>query len=401
MLRAIDKWGLGYLESMSRRPGRVDGTRHLMFCVADHFEPYRGGVSDDVAFERIKPWCDNYLKSVEIRRDADGKPPQHTFFYPQEEYNEAVIDKLADLCHRGAGEVEIHLHHRNDTAEGLREKLVEFRDALHKQHGLLGEWEVSHRDTENTEGIEQKVTKEAKERGPAYGFVHGNWALCNSRPDGDWCGVNEELSVLAETGCYADFTFPSAPSPTQSRMVNAIYRAKDISGKPRSHDKGVMVSRRDAEGAEDRGQKTEARDDELMLIQGPLGLNWRSRKYGIFPRLENGEIAGHNPPTADRVDLWVKQGIHVLGRPEWMFVKVHTHGCVEKNMKMILETGNLKLGSGGWQALHALLQQRYNDGEKWRLHYVTAREMYNIVRAAEDGMIGDPGEYRDYEIKWK
>jgi hypothetical protein len=56
----------------------------------------------------------------------------------------------------------------------------------------------------------------------AYGFVHGNWALCNSRPDGDWCGVNEELTVLAQTGCYADFTFPSAPSPTQPRMVNAV-----------------------------------------------------------------------------------------------------------------------------------------------------------------------------------
>ena len=44
-----------------------------------------------------------------------------------------------------------------------------------------------------------------------YAFIHGNWSLCNSRPDGRYCGVNNELDVLRETGCYADFTLPSAP----------------------------------------------------------------------------------------------------------------------------------------------------------------------------------------------
>jgi hypothetical protein len=145
MLRAIDKWGLGYLQSIYRRPASVDGTRHLMFCVADHFEPYRGGVSDDVAMERLKPWCDNYMKAVDAFRDADGCTPKHTFFYPQEEYNEKALDMLGELCRKGAGEVEIHLHHRNDTAEGLKEKLVGFRDTLHNQHGLLGKRRVSPR----------------------------------------------------------------------------------------------------------------------------------------------------------------------------------------------------------------------------------------------------------------
>jgi hypothetical protein len=32
------------------------------------------------------------------------------------------------------------------------------------------------------------------------------------------------------------------------------------------------------------------------------------------------------------------------------------------------------------------------------LHYVTAREMVNIVRAAEDGAHGNPGAYRDYGL---
>ena len=57
-----------------------------------------------------------------------------------------------------------------------------------------------------------------------YGFIHGNWALDNSRPDGRMCGVDNELDVLRETGCYADFTLPSAPSPTQTRKINSNSR---------------------------------------------------------------------------------------------------------------------------------------------------------------------------------
>jgi hypothetical protein len=38
----------------------------------------------------------------------------------------------------------------------------------------------------------------------------------------------------------------------------------------------------------------------------------------------------------------------------------------------------------------------YNDGTNYVLHYVTAREVYNIIKAAEAGMQGDPGQYRDY-----
>jgi hypothetical protein len=127
-----------------------------------------------------------------------------------------------------------------------------------------------------------------------------------------------------------------------------------------------------------------------MLITGPLGLNWKRRKLGILPRLENAEISKKNPPTADRIDLWVKQGIHVLGRREWVFVKLHTHGCVPGNADTVL-------GEPG-RRMHEYMQDKYNDGTRWKLHYVTAREMYNIIRAAEDGQDGEPGQYRDYEI---
>jgi len=192
--------------------------------------------------------------------------------------------------------------------------------------------------------------------------------------------VNEELGVLIKTGCYADFTFPSAPSVTQPRLVNAIYRASDTPGRPRAHDRGRLVRAGDGMPP----------PETLLLVQGPLALNWKWRKWGILPRLENADMTGVNPPTSGRADLWVTQGVHVLGRPEWIFVKVHTHGCVPANRATILGESSRRL--------HAYLSDRYNDGTAWRLHYVTARELYNIVRAAEDGKGGDPATWRDYAV---
>ena len=362
MLRAADKWLWGYVRSVFRRPEPGGDTRHLIFGVADHYEPFRDRAPKHEALARVKRWVDGYHAVVDEFRDADGRMPHHTFFYPEEEYDPDIVGMVVEMCRQGCGEMEIHLHHRHDTAEGLRRKLIGFRDRLHERHGCLGK----------------------RGGAVAYGFVHGNWSLCNSRPDGDWCGVNEELGILADTGCYADFTFPSAPSPTQPRIVNAIYRAKDRPGLPRGPDRGTLCRTGHV-------QVSGLGVQPLLLVQGPLGLDGSRRKWGILPRLENAEVSGSNLPRPERVDLWVRQGIHVLGRPEWIFVKVHTHGCVTRHADVWL--------GDSIRGLHGYLRERYNDGDQWQLHYVTAREMVNIARAAEDGMTGNPGRYRDYEIR--
>jgi hypothetical protein len=80
----------------------------------------------------------------------------------------------------------------------------------------------------------------------------------------------------------------------------------------------------------------------------------------------------------------------VTGRPDWIFVKVHTHGTQEGDVDTILGAPT--------DAMFSDLETRYNDGERYKLHYVTAREMYNIVKAAEAGCAGEPGNYRDYVI---
>ncbi|SEJ02920.1 hypothetical protein [Frateuria terrea] len=341
-----------------RRPPAVEGPVHVMFCFVDHFEPMWGKVDLPTQRRRVDRWCQDYRTLAARHRDADGRPPQHSFFYPEEEYAQEHLDKLAALCADGFGEIEIHLHHDNDTEANFRATLGRFCETLHERHGALS-------------------------RDPAsgqlrFGFIHGNWCLDNARADGRWCGLNNELILLRELGCYADFTLPSAPSDTQTRTVNAIYYATDDPGRPRSHDYGAAVRA----GGSASG--------DLMIVQGPLGLNWRERKWGVLPRIENADVRHSCPPTPARVDAWVRTGIHVEGRPDWLFVKVHTHGTQERDMDTLL--------GSPMEAMHAHLERAYNDGRRYVLHYVTAREAYNIVKAAEAGHAGDPGRFRDFQL---
>ncbi len=354
--KALHIWLPAWLHQ--RRPAPGPGPVHVMFCFVDHFEPKWGRPARSVEDERVQRWCASYQALASRHRDADGVPPQHSFFYPEEEYEPEHLDALAALCRAGYGEIEVHLHHDHDTADGLREKIRRFTRVLHERHGALSRHPQSGELT--------------------FGFIHGNWALDNSRADGRWCGVNNELQVLAELGCYADFTLPSAPSETQTPKVNGLYYATDDPLAPRSHDHGVDV------------RVGGAPSGDLLILQGPLALNWRDRKWGLMPRTENSDVRASSPPSPQRTDLWLRQHIHVQGRPEWLFIKVHTHGAQERDMPALLGPAA--------EAMYADLERRYNTGHGHVLHYVSAREMYNIVKAAEAGCSGNPNDYRDHVL---
>lgn len=374
MLRGMDQWLWGYLASVGRRR-RTTGPRHVLLCIADHFEPFQrtiladgsitGGATPSAARAAVEAWCTDYAACVQGLRDADGFSPRHSVFYPWDEYDPGCLDCLAGFCRDGYGEVELHLHHRADTAEGLRKKLDACRETYARRHGLLGR------------------TADGDAR---YAFVHGNWALCNARPDGDWCGVDQELAILRETGCYADLTFPSAPSPTQPRIVNAIYYGRD----PRPGERGHQPLKIRNQKSEIRNQKSAC---GLLMVQGPLGLNWRSRKAGVLPRFENGEISSANPATASRMALWQRLQVHVLGRPEWIVVKLHTHGMSERSRAGVVGPAMRRFHE---QIANAVSGDVTQGGTV--LHYVTARELVNIIRAAEAGHAGNPGDWRDFEL---
>jgi len=237
-------------------------------------------------------------------------------------------------------ELELHLHHDNDSAANLEATLQHWTRIFARRHGALGRWSDGR---------------------IAYGFVHGNWALNNSRPDGRWCGVNDEVSVLARTGCYADFTLPSAPSPTQTRTINSIYYATSCPHTCKSHDRGTPVGT----GA--------APADSLMLIQGPLSLY----RGGLLPRIENACIQDSQPPTMERLDRWIRAGVGVVGRPDGVFIKLHTHGAKPDNRRVLLGETMLRF--------HQDLAARAASDPNFHVHYVTAREMYNLAKAAEAG----------------
>jgi hypothetical protein len=340
--RQMHRWIGGYAAHTVRRPSAGARPTHVIVCVADHYEPAWGGAGLADQRARVRRWVDDYPELARRHTDSGGRPYQHTFFYPAEEYVPEHLDALAALREQGLGDVEVHLHHDGDGSAGVRRTLEEFTNTLHGRHGLL-----------RTDGSGRL----------RYGFIHGNWALDNSRPDGRWCGVNDELSILAETGCYADFTLPSAPSATQTRKINSIYYATDDPDRPKSHDRGVDVE----VGRPPSG--------DLLLVQGPLALNWKRRKWGVLPRIENAELSADAPPSPDRADLWIHTHVHVRGRPEWRFVKLHTHGAQDDNAAVLL--------GGAMDRLLSHLESRYNDGERHQLHYVTAWDLYRLVKAAE------------------
>ena len=319
--------------------------KHIYFCICDHFEPYWHNADKGTAQSRLNRWLDEWPKLADKHLDSTGQKLKYSFFYPEEEYQKDDLDALAELCHAGYGEVEIHLHHDNDTPENLRSTLLDFKKRLHEEHGLLS------------------VDKNTGEI--VYGFIHGNWALNNSRPDGRMCGINNETKILLETGCYADLTMPSAPDNCQTRKVNSIYYDTG-SEQPKSHDSGP-----DAHVA--------LKQTGLLMVQGPLGLSWSRPKWGVLPRIENSGLMASTPITRQRVEEWVGHRIHVVGAPEHVFIKLYAHGTQEKNMKMFFDD------HGGARLLAALTE--YADQAGCQVHFVSAREMVNAICALESGLV--------------
>jgi hypothetical protein len=336
-------WLPDYAASAAGREEAPAGSPiHVIFVFVDHYEPGPG----PAGVERNREWLTEYKVLARRHRDSYGRVPQHTWFYAYEQKNDAVMEELSRAVRDGYGEIEFHWHHGNDTNESFGPKLEEALRWFNSFGAMV------------SGGLEERVR---------FAFVHGNCALDNSTTP-DRCGVNRELDALREAGCYADFTFPSLGSPGQPSKVNSIYYAVDDDA-PKSYDTG-----RDAEV----GKRV---PDGLLMFQGPMTLTVTRRLF------EYGAVENDERPSPGRVDSWVASGVRVKGRPDWKFVKVYTHGAQSRTTCLGPET----------DAMFGRLEERYGKGS-YRLHYVTAREAYNIVRAAEDGRTGDPDNFRDYEV---
>jgi hypothetical protein len=91
-----------------------------------------------------------------------------------------------------------------------------------------------------------------------------------------------------------------------------------------------------------------------------------------------------------RLELWRRFPISVLGRPEWLFIKLHCHGMDPRDQAAMI-------GEPMRRFLRELIEEVKTNG-RYQVHFVTAREMTNIILAACDGFNGNPGDYRDYRL---
>jgi hypothetical protein len=316
----------------------------VVVVVVDHYEPARSR-GDQAAVESVRSWCAGYEQLVRKHRDADGRPPQHTWFYRYDYPNEGCLQALSEAVFRGLGEVEFHLHHDHDTHASFAARI---------QAGL--EWFGRHG---------AMVTAEASPR-RLFGYIAGNSSLDNGTGDATLGGCDTEVAALRDAGCFADFTFPSLGSPAQPRTTNSIYYAVE-DGRPKSYDTGAPV----AVGRPPSG--------DLMIFQGPTAFNWAD---GC---VDDGMLENTSPAHPRRLAAWLSAHVHVPGRPEWVFVKLATHAM--QNQASFLGAGT--------DATFAAMERWWNR-PPFRLHYVTAREAYNIAKAAEAGRSGDPNDYRDF-----
>jgi hypothetical protein len=83
------------------------GPVHLIFALADHFEPAidpedgQKRVPRSEQERRLESWMREYPTIVDQWRDHDGRPFVHTYFYPAEQYDQGLLEMLADHCHAG------------------------------------------------------------------------------------------------------------------------------------------------------------------------------------------------------------------------------------------------------------------------------------------------------------
>ncbi len=186
-------WLPGYARSRWRAH-RAAAPTHAWVTIADHFEPLWKRPDDATARERVARWRRAFPEIAARHQDSAGRPPCYAFFYPEEEYRPELLDPLAEMAHAGYADVEVHLHHDGDTALPIRRSGRPLhRDARRHATGCC-------------DGRSGRLR---------FGFIHGNWALDNARPDGRWCGLNNEITLLRDLGCYADFTMPAAPDVSQ------------------------------------------------------------------------------------------------------------------------------------------------------------------------------------------
>jgi len=336
----------------------IGPTQDIMLLLCDHFEPVWSG--KDVL--QFRTFLDGYRRMAGRFRDTDGCPPKITFFVIQS-VDPGILEMMLPFVREGFGELELQIHHGTDDDTG-RDNTDEMKRIIREVRGKYRRFGYCHYPASASENF-------------SFGFVHGNWALDNSRVNEKkkraFCGINLELNLLKELGCYADFTFPGWGTMTPTKVLDRHFYAKD-DNKPKSYDikSNIQVMRVGGKSAGD-----------LLLLQGPDS----NDAWNIY-----------TPPDIERMKEWVAHQVRVEGQDRWVFIKLYTHSVMDwwKGGGINPEAEDVFYGARADKFYQDILD--FFKPGKYRLHFVSAREFYNIAKAAEAGKTGNAGAFRDFAL---
>ena len=341
-------WFPSYLQQQIFSENNSAEIEHLMFVVVDHYEP---GFDKEEAIQANEEWLREYKKAVKGKYDSYGNRFVYNWFYPFDQKNDQVLQRLQSEVNQGAGEIELHWHKPCLTKDEYQQQLNKAVDWFNQ----LGAFKANNI---------VKVKSQQSDQQSRFVFIAGNWDLDNGR--GTHCGIDNEISQLVKAGGYMDMTYSTLGSPAQPHnMINQLYYVEDTD-EAKSYEQGIRVK-----------VGKVAPESPFLMFQGPLSFHWDLS-------FEYGALESYALPSLKRIKYWLDSHIHVADKPEWSFVKLYSHGIQSPDIVK--------------HHLGPMLDQlkTETEGRGIKLHYVSAREAYNIVRAAEAGLTGDPEQYRDY-----
>ena len=110
-----------------------------------------------------------------------------------------------------------------------------------------------------------------------------------------------------------------------------------------------------------------------------------------MPRIDDGSLAANQPMDATRLRRWTNANITVKGRTDWIFVKLYCHGFFDYDQSACI-------GEDARRFFGEIIETSEKTG-KYKVHFASAREAFNIISAAIDGNEGNPNDYRNYLLQ--
>jgi hypothetical protein len=99
--------------------------------------------------------------------------------------------------------------------------------------------------------------------------------------------------------------------------------------------------------------------------------------------------------SRDRFSRWQGARIGIGGRSDWVFIKLYCHAFFEQDQDAMI-------GDEMRRFMTEILELGATTGN-FKVHFASAREVFNMIMAGLEGEQGDPGRYRDYRLRpiWK